>query len=361
MAFEAVFFGLDPSDSGGFGTDADFADGEEDAGGGREFPEAVAHFVGDGVDGMDIGCEGEAAVEVDAEAGLGDVGGGEFGAFAEEVELDFRADAVGAGFAFETGDGLFEELAVEFETDSGDMAALLGAEEVARAAEFEVAHGDAEARAELVVLFKGVEAFVGLVDEGGVAVKEEVGVGLAFEASDASADLVELGEAEAVGAFDDEGVAVGDVDAGFDDGGADEDVEFACDETGHDFFEGEGGHLPVADCDAELGVHLADGVGDGFDGLDAVVEVEDLSAAVDFGLNGVFNSACLVALDDGFDGSAVGGGRFDDGHGTGTCEGEVEGAGDGGGAEGEDVNGGAEFLEAFFVFHAKALFFVNHE
>ena len=184
---------------------------------------------------------------------------------------------------------------------------------------------------------------------------------MAFEATDAAADLVELGESEAVGAFDDEGVAVGDVDAGFDDGGADEDVVFAGDELGHDFFEGEGGHLSMTDGDAELGVLFAEFVCDGFDGLDAVVEVEDLSATVDFGLDGVFNGVGVVALDDGFDGSTVGGGCFDDAHGACAGEGEVEGAWDGGGAEGKDIDGGAEFFEAFFVFDAEALFFVDDE
>ena len=37
-------------------------------------------------------------------------------------------------------------------------------------------------------------------------------------APDAAAQLVEIGQAEAVGAVDDDGVGVGDVDAAFDDG-----------------------------------------------------------------------------------------------------------------------------------------------
>ena len=361
VADEAVIFGLDAADSGGFGVDADFADGEEGAGGGREFPEAVAHFVFDGMEGFDVGGEGEAAVEVDAKAGFGDVGGRKFSAVFKAIELDFSADAVGAGFALETGDGLFEELAIEFKADAGDVAALLGTEEVTGAPEFEVAHCDAEAGAELVVLFEGVEAFVGLIDEGGVAVEKEVGVGLAFEAPNASADLVELREPEAVGAFDDEGVAVGDIDAGFDDGGTDEDVVFARHESRHDFLEGEGGHLPVPDCDPEFGVHFANRIGDCFDGLDAVVEVEDLPAPVDFGTDCVFNDGGVVALDDGFDGPAIGGRGFDDGHGARPRKGEVEGARDGGGAQGEDIDRGAEFLEAFLVFDAEALFLVDHE
>ena len=50
-------------------------------------------------------------------------------------------------FAFQAVDGLAEELAVEVEADLGDVAGLLGAEEVAGAADLEVAHGDFEAGA----------------------------------------------------------------------------------------------------------------------------------------------------------------------------------------------------------------------
>ena len=104
VAFEAVVLGLDAAHAGGFGKNADFADREEGAGGRGEFAEAVAHFVFDGAEGLAIGGEGEAAVEVDPQAGFGDVSRREFGAFVEEVKLHLSADAVGAGFALEAGD-----------------------------------------------------------------------------------------------------------------------------------------------------------------------------------------------------------------------------------------------------------------
>jgi len=50
------------------------------------------------------------------------------------------------------------------------------------------------------------------------------------------AKLVELGEAEALGVFDDHDGGVGDVDADFHDGGGDENLRFVFAETLHDFF-----------------------------------------------------------------------------------------------------------------------------
>ena len=58
----------------------------------------------------------------------------------------------GARLAGELGDGLVEHLDVELEAERGDVARLLGAEEVARAADLEVAHRDLEAGAELGVV-----------------------------------------------------------------------------------------------------------------------------------------------------------------------------------------------------------------
>ncbi len=72
------------------------------------------------------------------------------------------------------------------------MSALLVAEEVAGPAQLEIAHGDAEARPELVVLAHGGQALAGEVQHAGVAVQEQVGVGLALEAPHAPAQLVEL-------------------------------------------------------------------------------------------------------------------------------------------------------------------------
>ena len=54
--------------------------------------------------------------------------------------------------ALQLGDRLVEQLDVELEADSGDVARLLGAEQLARAADLEVAHRDREARAELGVV-----------------------------------------------------------------------------------------------------------------------------------------------------------------------------------------------------------------
>ena len=144
--------------------------------------------------------------------------------------------------------GAYQDVAVgEAGHFEGGEAALTGAEEVTGAAELEVDFGEFEA---VVVLFDGFEALAGVV--GGVFGQEEA-VALVGAAPDASAELVKLGEAESVGGFDHHYGGVGDVYANFDDGGGNEDIEFAVVEGGHyDVLLSEG-EASVKEADAEVG------------------------------------------------------------------------------------------------------------
>ena len=279
----------------------------------------------------------------------------------DEIQLHLAAIDDRAFVAPELGDAATEQLAVKVEADGRDVAALRRAEDVAGAAQLEVTHGDAEAGAELVVLADRRQAAVGRADQRGVPVEEEVGVGLAVEASHAPSQLVELGEAEPVRAFDDERVAVRDVQSGLDDGRADEHVEFAGDEGGHDFLELARRHLAVAHDDARLGHERGDPFRDGLDGLDTVVQVEDLAAPGELGLHGVTDEFLVIAAHDGADGQAFPRRGFDHAEVARADEREVEGPRDRRGAHGEDVDLGAQLLEALLVAHAEAMFFVDDD
>ena len=86
-----------------------------------------------------------------------------------------------------------------------------------------------------------------------VARQQQVAVGPVLVPPDAAAKLVQLGQAEAVGLVDEDGVAVGDVQARLDDRGADQDVGLVPDELEHHLLELVLVHLAVADDDAGLG------------------------------------------------------------------------------------------------------------
>ena len=159
------------------------------------------------------------------------------------------------------------------------MPRLLGAEQVAGAADLEVAHRDLEARAELRVVGEGRQPRPRLGRELGGFGIEEVRVREDVRAPDAAADLVELGEAEQVGALDDERVRLRDVDPGLDDRRRDEDVGVPREEGVHALLELALGHLAVGDEEAEARAQLLQLRGRLLDRLHAVVEVEGLAVA----------------------------------------------------------------------------------
>ena len=163
-----------------------------------------------------------------------------------DIDIDEAVHLEGFGRkAFFLADGVAEQLDVHIVADVGQVAVLLAAEDISGAAEFEVAHGNLEAGAELGELLDGGEAFLGDFAQGLAALVGEVGEGPARGAADSAADLVELREAEMVGVLDDERVDVRDVDAGFDDSGADEDVDFVVDDFLPDARELLFGHFSV--------------------------------------------------------------------------------------------------------------------
>ncbi len=107
-----------------------------------------------------------------------------------------RRDDAPAASPLHLHDGVGEQARVEVEADGVDEAGLLRAEQVARAANLQVLHGDAEARAKLGRLEDGAQPLLGDGGELVILGVEEVGVGLVRAAPDAPAQLVELREAE---------------------------------------------------------------------------------------------------------------------------------------------------------------------
>ena len=105
----------------------------------------------------------------------------------------------------------------DFETQ---RTVLEGAVNFARAAELQIDLGEVEA---VSGFFELTQAARG----GRFAASDEEAVGFRGATADAAAELVELGEAVVLGIHDDDVSGVGDIDADFDDGGGDKDVDGA--------------------------------------------------------------------------------------------------------------------------------------
>ena len=89
---------------------------------------------------------------------------------------------------------------------------------------------------------------------------------------------MELGQAEPVGVFNNEGVDVGHVHTGFDDGGAHEDIHLMLQHLTPDLRHLVLAHLAVGEGDPGLGDPHLDAGGTAFDGFHPVVQIINLPA-----------------------------------------------------------------------------------
>ena len=134
--------------------------------------------------------------------------------------------------------GDFDESGVA-EVTHGDIgdAGLSESEEGSRTANLEVFLGEEKA---VVAFNESVKTVVGAVFS-----RKEEAIGLVCPASDASAKLMELGESESVGVFDNHDSGIWHVDAHLDNGGRNEDMQSSFFEVTHNVFFVGGFHFSV--------------------------------------------------------------------------------------------------------------------
>ena len=263
--------------------------------------------------------------------------------------------------ALELGDRLADQPDVEVEADARDVAGLLAAEQVAGAADLQVLHRDAHARAQLGVLGDGREPVVRGLGQRLLRRVEEVGVRPLAAAADPAAQLVQLGEAEVVGALHDQRVGVGDVEAGLDDRGADQDVEPLLPEVDDDLLQRVLGHLAVRGRDPRLGHELAQPRGGPVDRLDPVVDVEDLALAQQFAADGGADLLLVVGADEGQDRVPLLRRREDRRHLADAGDRHLQRARDRRRGHRQHVDVGAQLLQLLLVLDAEALLLVDDD
>ncbi|MNE64030.1 hypothetical protein D3C80_1594150 [compost metagenome] len=155
---------------------------------------------------------------------------------------------------------------------------------------------------------------------------------------------MQLGQAELVGALDDDGVGAGHVDAGLDDGRGHQHVEALVVEVAHHLFQLALAHLPVADADACFRHQFGEVCGAFFDGFHIVVQVIHLAAAQQFTQQCFFDRAVVVLHDEGTHRQASRRWRGDDRQVAHAGHGHVQRARNRRGGQGENVDFAAQRL-----------------
>ena len=182
-----------------------------------------------------------------------------------------------------------------------------------------------------------------------------------MRAADAAAQLIELRQAEGVGAVHEHRVRVRNVEPGFDDHRRDEDVDLAVHELAHHFLELALAHLPVADADFRARDEAPDVIGDGANRLDAVVNEENLAAAIQLTRDSFVDEAVVPRLDVGEHGRAVARRRLHQSHVAQSGQREVQRSRNRRCSESQYVGVQSKSFEALLVFDTEAMLLVNDD
>ena len=255
---------------------------------------------------------------------------------------------------------LLQQPRVEVKADGGDVAALLRAEQVARPTDLQVTHGDAESRAKLGGLLDSLQALLGLLGHGAVALVEEVGVGPVGRAPDPPTQLVELGQAVVGGVVNDDRIGVGYVQSALDDRRADQHIVATLEEVEHHPFKLALSKLTVAHTHVGLGHDVAQMVRHMVDALHPVMHEVDLTLTLKLAQDRLADERLVIGQHVGLDRHAILGRSVDHAQVTDARHRHVQGTRDRCGREGEDINFGAQMLEPLFVAHPEALLLVHH-
>ena len=356
--------GLDLGDAQPRGEQLDAGRGEQRLRGLRQQPEAVDQLDLERSQAGGVLGRADALVEHQPHVHIGDVVLGQQGGGAEldlggahqtvGVDIGHIAPAIG-------GHRTIEHLPVEIETDLLDLAGLAFAEQFTGAADLEVVGGQGESRAQIVQRGECVEALLGVRRHRFARRRQQVGIGAMVRTAHAPAQLMQLGETEGVGAVDDDGVRAGHVDPRFHDRRAQQNIEAPVIEVEHHRLQLALVHLTVGDADAGLRQKRRQITGDALDVLDLVVEIVDLSAAAHLAAGGLLDQGAVVAGHEGLDRQP----RFrrggDDRQVAQARQAHVERPRDRGRGEREQIDLGAQCLDALLVAHAEAVLLVDDQ
>ena len=182
------------------------------------------------------------------------------------------------------------------------MPALRIAEQLPGAAYLQVVCRKRESRSQVFERIDGFQPFYRVGRHDGSGRCEQVGECAMMGSADASAQLVQLRQAKAIGAVDYDCVGCWNVDTTFDDRRAEQHVKASMIEIEHDLFEFALGHLTVPDANAGFRDQRLQLLLDAGNFFDSVVNEVNLPTALDLAQAGLTNDYVIPFGHEGLDG-----------------------------------------------------------
>ena len=256
---------------------------------------------------------------------------------------------------------VLDHLHIHIIADRRHKAALLTAQQIARAADLQIAHRDAEARSEFGKFADGVQALIRRFGKHLVRADGKIRIRQSIAAPHAPAQLIQLGKPELIRIAHDQRVRALHIQTGFDDRGTQKHIEFSLIEIQHHIFQRVLPHLTVTYGDSRFGHQPLQPRIHHFDGLHAVVQHIYLPAAPQFAHDGVAHQPIGIFHHVGLHGIALLRRGLQKAHIANAHHGHVQRSGNRRGGQRQYIDALLQPLDGFLVGHAEALFLIHHQ
>ena len=115
---------------------------------------------------------------------------------------------------------------------------------------------------------------------------------------------MELSQSKPICPIDEDCIRVGNIHTRLDDSGGDEEGRFSIHEVEDHLFQFPFWHLAVGDAEGDVGQKVLEGSSNTIQGLDTIVDEEDLTPSLHLSLNGLDNPIRVPRRDFGLNGEA---------------------------------------------------------
>ena len=256
---------------------------------------------------------------------------------------------------------LSQHLAVQLIAHGLHVTGLLRPQDIAGAAQLQVPHGDLYAAAKLRIFPDGLQPLFRHLRQHAVpAVHQECG-GRPGRSSHAPAQLIQLAQAKAVRVVDDDGIHVGDIQAGLYDSRRHQHVRLAAHEFQHDLLQFPLLHLPVGKDHVRVRHQRLNVPRDLTDGLNLIVDVIYLPAPGQFAGDCLPHQLIVIFHDIGLDGLPVQRRLRQNAHIPDADHAHMKRTGDGRGREAHHIHRLLHLLDLFLVGHTETLFLIDDQ
>ena len=190
---------------------------------------------------------------------------------------------------------------------------------------------------------------------------KKIGISLLIGPSHAAPQLVHLGQTEFIGAIHKNRICRRNIQTGFDDGGANQQIDFTLDKSKHHLFQCRFMHTPMSNIQAYLRNQTFQMPGNRFDAVDIVMNKKDLSFTLKLFLNGAGDDRIVKFRDVGQNRTSMFGRGGDDTDITNTHQGHMKGPRYRGCGQCQDIDRFSKLFQFLFVFDAESLFLINYD